>query len=226
MLSLCFFSLRRSLFFTAVSLGIGSLSYYFGKEYYEPFYDKQAIDNFLFFWLPNQIFVFSLGFLLYFLTKNTKCEFLSRRYINKRNALLLISCSLILFILISQLELDKHFSSHPPFVPKHYIVSLIFSFVSYITIISGNKILVNNFAVKLGQVSFSAYVLHFAVIQVFSKSKIIFYTNWQSILWCSLLSLLVLITTFLISSITYKFIEKPFIDLSRLINKSINAQVV
>lgn len=214
-----FFScLKRSLFFLIISLAIGSLSYYYGMHYYGPLYDNLAVDNFLFFWLPNQLFVFALGFVLYYFIINIKHQHSSWNHIESKRLRLLLILLLLSFILISQLNISKHFSTNPPFIPKHYMVSCIFAIFSFFIIKSGNTFFVNRFIIKLGQVSFSAYVLHFAIIQFFITSEIINYSGWQSVIWCIVFIVIVTNITFLASTITYKFIEKPFINLSRTIN--------
>jgi peptidoglycan/LPS O-acetylase OafA/YrhL len=210
---------RRSLFFLIISLAIGSLSYYYGMGYYESLYDNQAADNFLFFWMPNQVFVFALGFLLYYSNINQQQSYWT--YTESNNSSILLILLLLSLILISQINISKHFSTTLPFIPKHYIVSCIFALISLIIINSGNKFFVNRFIIKLGQVSFSAYVLHFAVIQFFMTSEVIRYSGYESIFWCIILIVIVTQITFLASIITYNFIEKPFINLSRTINKAI-----
>lgn len=217
-----FSSLKKSLIFVALSLAIGSFSYYYGMFFYEPLYDKQTIDNFLFFWLPNQLFVFSLGFVLYNISININYRNSTLGNIVSKRPNKLISLFILFFLTISQLAISKVFSSSPPYIPKHYIVSCAFTIFSYILLnSSGNFFFVNPFIIKLGQVSFSAYVLHFAVIQFFRTSEVFDYTGWKSLIWCFVIITLVTQTTFLASIITYNLIEKPFINLSRIINKAI-----
>lgn len=206
-------SLKNGLIFALVSCILGSLSYYCGNFFYGNLYPPQAVDNYLFFWLPNQLFVFALGFILYYTNKNKIYQ------INKLSSHL--KYLIIIFLTISQLEIHKHFSTTAPFIPKHFIVSIIFFMFSNHIINFGNKFLINKLIIKLGQVSFSAYVLHFAIIQFFHNFDIINSSGWQAIYWYTTLTPTILTITLLTSISTFKLIEKPFINLSRNITRKL-----
>lgn len=220
-LVLCISSLTKSLVFLLLSMIISLLANFYGFEYYESFYQKNEVDNFLFFWLPHQLSIFALGFVFYFFVHSNH---LLAKYIKQYmfgNPLLLLFGMCLMIMLMSQVVISKHFSSSFPYLPVHYFMSLIFFCLGVVMLENKVTILENPMIVRLGQVSFSAYILHFAVIQIFHYSKLVQATGVISILFFCIMLMLVIVSTYVFSKVAYNFVETPFINLGRHICKKL-----
>lgn len=217
-------TLKKGLFFFLVSLIISFFAYFYGKEYYGNIYGNNATDNFLFFWLPNQLGVFALGFVLYFFVNSNHALVKYFKQSVFRKALLLLFGMGLMVLFMSQITINKHFSGLFPWLPKHYIFSFIFLLLGIVMLEKKNYFLENPMVISLGQVSFSAYILHFSIIQIFHDSKLVESTGGVSIACFCALLILVTGLTYLFSKITYDFIEIPFINLGRKVCKKLNEQ--
>lgn len=216
-------SLRRSTGLFILSLVMAFFSFYFGMDYYKSIYGDIAANNFLFFWLPNQLGVFSLGFILYFFSHNHSASLIKTiKQLAGKYALFLCLGAVFSIIVYAQIGVNKHFSASFPWLPAHYIISFVFLLFGIIMLERDFYILVNSYIIKLGQVSFSAYVLHFAVIQILKYSGLTGATGVISILYFCLFLILVTLITFALSTFTYKFIELPFIKLGQSLCKRIS----
>ena len=58
-------SIKRSLILFIASLLLMIISYNLGSVFYSPIYGIQATELFLFFWLPNQLCIFAIGFIAF-----------------------------------------------------------------------------------------------------------------------------------------------------------------
>jgi peptidoglycan/LPS O-acetylase OafA/YrhL len=214
-------SLIKSFVFFLLGLTISFSAYFVTVHYYESLYGEQAADNFLFFWLPNQIGVFALSFVLFFVinVRDNPLIFSFREHCSKPLITVILFC---VVMVLSQLGISKHFTQSMPWLPTHYVISIVF-FILFIGLYSkAPSIFVNKFFTRLGEVSFSAYVLHFAVIQGCQSLLYTFFftaRDWESILYFGLVLPFVILMTYLFSNYTYRFIEMPFIALGRKISK-------
>ncbi|NOQ65006.1 MAG: acyltransferase family protein [Methyloprofundus sp.] len=216
-------SLSRSIIFFLLSLVLAFLSYYFGLDYYENIYGYDAAEKFMFFWLPSQLGIFSLGFILYFFSHSQHHVINMLKQVLSKYALFIYLSGVALVLVYAQVGTNKHFSGLFPWLPAHYIVSFVFLLFTVLMLEKDFSILVNPAIVKLGQVSFSAYIIHFSIIQVFHNLELIESTGIISILYFGLVLTLVTVITFVISTLTYNFIELPFVRLGQLLTKKISA---
>lgn len=163
-------------------------------------------NSFLYFSIINQLPVFLVGMGYFFLKTNYKYE-LKGKY------------SLLLFAVLTVIPLSLWQSDN------QYIFSIIpiisgLSFVFLLEIFQKNEFLNQPLLVRIGQVSFSMYLLHFLFIRLITKvcrpqifiinetvTFIIFYTGSVYL-------------TFICALLSEKYIEKPSIELGkRIINK-------
>jgi peptidoglycan/LPS O-acetylase OafA/YrhL len=175
----------------------------------------------LYFWLPNQLPVFILGIILYYINRNVVLSFQSGQII--------LILSIILFIVFSFFK----FSSEYPFyyIKREYVYGLIFVLFAIGTYTTNNEILINNFIQKIGIVSFSMYLNHFLIVFVLGyicngMCKVLFDYFYLSdlvlrndfVFWC--FYFLIILITYIISKYTYKYIEIKGINLgNKLIKK-------
>jgi peptidoglycan/LPS O-acetylase OafA/YrhL len=166
-------------------------------------------EEFLFYWLPNQLPIFGLGFVLYFVLFSTPLlptpEALAdpevKRRSQQRATLLLAMATFLLLVL--------PFGSFA-YLPRHFIYGLAFVLLTLSLALQPCRGLVNKFWCYLGKVSFSGYLTHFPILAIA-------HTGLQSSLGRSLPPLLqfsallgaTLCGTLLVSTLTYHWIEVP-----------------
>ncbi len=214
-----FNSLLKSLIFLVTSILLAYFSYHFFYDDLTQQFGMQASDNFLFFWLPNQLGVFALGFVLYFITQSENLQVRTVRTIISRYSKAIIVILSVIVLIYSQIGTNKHFSNLFPWLPVHYWLSFYFFICCLIMLDNETPLLTNKYMIKLGQVSFSAYVLHFAVIQYFSYVEQITATGYWVILYFSRSFVLITLVTYFLSRLCFQYIEIPFINLGRNICK-------
>jgi peptidoglycan/LPS O-acetylase OafA/YrhL len=147
----------------------------------------------LIYYLPNQLPVFSLGILLYFLIFDKNRE--------KINLFTLIS-----FVIMGLVDLTY---GHWVFFSEHILTSALFALFIYTLNFQQSSIIVNRVINYIGKISFSIYVLHFSLFYWFEYFNILdlFQNTYLNYIFkfC-----LVTISSILLASLTYNFIEVPF----------------
>lgn len=170
---------------------------------------KQLLD----YWLPNQIPVFSFGFILFFLIRdrldNPKMYPDAARERKEKyyaGGLLLIF-STILF-------LSSFSAAQGMFFPKHITVGLGFLFFAWALAVHPFAFFVNRFTNYVGKVSYSAYLSHFFILDLVVKTvtylgkKYHLAMSWDVCFAAFFLGTLA--GTLSVSTITYTWIEQPF----------------
>jgi peptidoglycan/LPS O-acetylase OafA/YrhL len=162
----------------------------------------------LYFWLPNQLPVFILGIIMYYINKNIV-------YSLKSGQIMLVA-SVVFFISFSFLEFNEEYPYY--FIKREYVFGLIFVLFGIGTYTTNNKLIINSCIEKIGTVSFSMYLNHFLIITIFGYvfrgtcKKItdfldlseIFFQN-DFVFFC--FYLLIIIVTYFLSKRTYEYIE-------------------
>jgi peptidoglycan/LPS O-acetylase OafA/YrhL len=177
-----------------------------------------ALSKALFFWFPNQLSVFSLGGIVYFLINDygTIC----RRFLLGRGMVATFTAAL-LFCASAFVPLG-HFIGDVPVVPASLAVSIVFMIV-IIVLSNGPNILVNRAVANMGKVSFSAYLIHFAILDMEKSFPDFMHTHekgYQAILGFAVSWPMTVLLIFILSWLSFKFVEGPAIALGRLINHS------
>ena len=172
------------------------------------YFTDNVWDGLLFYFLPNQLPIFALGILMYFII------------IRKENISQVNTSSLLLFSLLflGQLFTGRHF-----FLTDHILFGIGFLLLG--VALSRYKFLfiVNPVINYFGTISYSMYLVHFAVLHNMQSFGFIDYAH-NGILNFISRFLIVLIITVIFSAVTYKAIEIPFQKLGkRIINKAENS---
>lgn len=194
----------RALYFFVISLFIGMFSNYIMTS----FKVINEESNYLFYWFPNQLFIFVLGIVLFHFWKET--ELLRRWKVN-----LVISSSLLaLFILsITPFAMDSLF-------PKHLMFGIAFCFLAYGMGQKYECFLNNRIMQWIGKISFSMYLMHFFILEIvyYFISKLVPQNVSDVVILFIVLIFTSSITAF-VSMFTYKYIELPGIKLGRYLAK-------
>ncbi|MGZ3438776.1 MAG: acyltransferase family protein, partial [Polyangia bacterium] len=156
-------TLGRSLIAFAGLIAVAFIVDRVGMAHFEPVYGWQAADQFVFYWLPNQLPVFCLGFTTLHLLTRLRGRDLGR------TGSVLSALMVVVFGALAWVPFARTPQLKPPFLPLHVAAALLF--VAFVTVLglSPKNPFTNKAAVALGKVSFSAYLLHWAVIGLFSR---------------------------------------------------------
>jgi len=220
-------SMRIALAFFAFSFAVLFYSQLIGLQMYPELTLEQRL-NIIYFWPPNHLIIFSLGILLYYLVKSPRVRNICG---NSRLNASVISC--ILLIAVVGLSFDGQrklfdFSNGVAF-PTHFLISIEFMIWAMFLLINPNHLVVNKAIVALGKVSFSAYVLHFAILKLvnFIMGYLWIYpvTRYYSIVHAGVLIITAVLATYYLASLTYKYIEKPFMNIGKTLTGTMSQKI-
>ena len=193
-----------------------------GVEMYRPIYGATATDQFLYYWLPNQLPVFLCGLVAYELL--TACGFEGRfraagRRIAAAGPMLLGLCAAVILAL-AFLPWPRLPQVGYGFVASHVVAAAAFSGAVVVLGLRPMTFIVNPLVVGLGRASFSAYLIHFAVVYALEHilpPSVFAQTGVAAVLASCALFLLVLSVAGCIAQGTYRLIEFPAIRLGGIV---------
>lgn len=175
-------------------------------EKYPLIAETEIWNTFLFFNFLNQLPVFALGILFYFIVRKAPGEKFGFN-----------SSFVLLFTILSILQLSIGI---PFFLPDHIFFSVFFLLFAIVLNYQQPITLVNKIINYIGTISFSMYIVHFAVLYWLTYFEKIDYFNNQFINF-GFKFLIVTLLTIIISSMTYKLVELPFQNIGRKIIKKL-----
>jgi peptidoglycan/LPS O-acetylase OafA/YrhL len=161
--------------------------------------DRSLWQNFLSFCLPGQLPVFACGIILYFMVTTEIKDW----KINP-NYLLFVAILLLLRLATGSVL----------FLPDYVTFAILFAILGYA--LSKNEVLlfVNPVTIYVGRISYSMYILHFAVLHWMTQWKVTELikanTRYTDILNYGVRFVILLILTAIVSTISYHLIEVPF----------------
>lgn len=193
---------NMSLLWFSITILIASLFHYMYKD--DVLLSKFEFMEINFYY---QIPIFFLGLLAYNITR--KNDYKVSPY-----TCIFLACTCIIL-------------SHIP-VPYYFMWTIAFTILIILLSNCSIKVFSNTILAKIGQVSFSMYILHFFIITIFNQlniGHIIPITGLVSSL-CNFLILYILVAlfAFIFSKITYKLIEIPGQNLGKRIIKKLDQQ--
>ena len=185
---------------------------------------RTRIADFLYFSIWNQLPVFAIGNVLYvgwYRRRVAEIESTlyqpnapGRQSVDRRLMLL----SLVGLVFIAFIPLPRAFDSSL-IPPSFFVTSLLLAVFSLSVVSDQPRWVVNASVAAIGRVSFSAYLAHWIVLDVLKTSPagewLAAQSRFTSIAGYFAATLLVATTTWLIASVTYKWIEKPGMQLGR-----------
>ncbi|MDH6354098.1 peptidoglycan/LPS O-acetylase OafA/YrhL [Dysgonomonas sp. PH5-45] len=200
-------NVNKSISFAAIAFVVGAIISSIACYYLIPDTVQQnSDDGFAVFNFFVQFPVFTLGFLCYRILNNNEEPI-------RRSTLALMLAAFVFFFFFMP-------------IPKHLLFSLILLILVVIQARKPFKILSNKVLAKVGKVSFSMYLVHFAIIHALNNIgfNYLFGVNdiYTSLLNFVLMYLLVSLITYLVSSITYKYIEVKGQNIGRQIIKTMD----
>ncbi len=163
--------------------------------------DNQLWKDYLFLYFSSQLPVFALGIILYFIViENESIKTISAKSI--------FTAGLILISAVCK--------GDQLIIPGHIFIAIGFLFLGYALSFAKWSLITNPPMNYIGKISFSMYLVHFAVLYWLTRLGLIDY--WANGLLNYLTRLLIVLAfTVFISSILYRLIEIPFQNLGKKI---------
>jgi len=210
-------SLRRAAIMFLVTLLAAVTLNELGRRVFDESYGSQTMVDFLYYWLPNQAPVFALGFIVFFLL-NVFSE--QRRWVNTaRFRMSALAAALGLYVGVTYLHAPMIFSYATVQPPALLQASIGFVLLVLVASTSPSGYLVNRYIAAVGKVSFSAYLVHFAVIDAFSTAEWAAgfrdQRNYAAILAYGVGWIGVAAVTVGLSAISHHLVEKPGIAIGK-----------
>lgn len=170
---------------------------------------KYLINSFSFFWFISQLPVFILGSILFHTTNRFREK-------DKAAGALLLAFSLYLSCAFLETKTLANL------LPTHILFGISFFLLALSLHSWPNRMLVNQLTVFTGKLSFSIYLVHFAVIYFIKDNghELIFFQNKDFELF--FIFFLIMSASILISMVTYRFIEKPGINFGNKVIDMLN----
>jgi len=209
-------SLGRASAFLVVSIALAIAANTWGEEIFREV-PAMPLKNFLYFWFPNQLPVFAMGAVLFFILR--KVEGVSLPPVLSRVCLGLIV--LLIFWAAENPAVSDRFVAGQ--VPQIFIASCLLAVFAFLLAVSGRSIFLHPVIRRIGVLSFSCYVLHFAFVGGFPQWT----GGWidvtasgpRAILMTVILWILVVAATVAMAEVTHRWIEQPGIRLARRLTR-------
>lgn len=162
-------------------------------------YPQELVRAFFFMWLPSQLCIFSMGFILYYVLKIIR----NNKYQSRSFSFILAATSIAIMYIFS----DAY--------GKHVFYGTAFMLFSISLMLNRLPLFINAPVCTLGKLSFSVYITHFAVISAFDHIKIdsLISTYFYGDISFAVGTICVLIATAILSKLTYELVEKNGIKL-------------
>jgi peptidoglycan/LPS O-acetylase OafA/YrhL len=219
-------SLKKAIYFLLLSILFSYVLHFLLELYITGYTNRNwtVMSGWSFyFWLPNQFPIFIYGIILYFIYKEVKISARAGKIILGASFVLFLSLSFFIFL----------FGYPQYFIKREYVFGFIFLCFATGLYATQHKFLINQYATKIGLVSFSMYLNHFIVLyfldfvyhKLISYFKVkfhiaeIYVNNDLVFILCYLITVTI---TFYFSRLTYKYIEAKGIDMGNILINRLN----
>jgi len=208
----------RSVAACVLSLPLAWAADRIGAGVYGPIYGSAATDQFLYYWLPNQLPVFLVGLVAYEAMGRFAPGERWQRFGQVLASVAPLLCVLCLcaFLLLAFLPWPRLPQWDHVLVPVHVLAALLFAMAATSLVLRPWAVIVNRFVAMVGQASFSAYLLHFAIIALLERvlpAWLFRQTGLAAALTGGSLFLAVFVLTVAAAQVSYRLIEVPGIRL-------------
>jgi len=207
-------SLPAALWLVAALLVLGAVANRAALAALSGSYRSSEVRNFLFFWFPNEMSVFGLGGVLFFVMRRAEA-----RGFNLRFPTLLALGAAGAFLALGFVPLGK-FLGAQPLLPYSLAVCLPLMVFVFALSHARGRLLVNRPAMLMGKVSFSAYLLHFATLRLLGAFPAAYdagASGYRAILAFVLTWPVAALLTFAAAWCSYRAIELPGMALGKVL---------
>lgn len=204
-------TVRRAVLFLLLSYAVMLTASIYGLRLY-PEISNDARTHFLFFWPPNQLVIFAVGFLLYQAIKSpTVQRWVRESHFNANSATVILGATL----LVVQFYAKENWPVLTVLLPQHLLMALLFAVWALFMIVKPAALAAPTLIVNIGRMSFSIYLLHFAAIVLMSGLLTRIWpfpvSGAASVIYVSVLLAISTLASYQIARLTYQFVEKPMI---------------
>jgi peptidoglycan/LPS O-acetylase OafA/YrhL len=219
-------NLWRALLIFAVSVAIGVVCNHVAMTALRGSYGPEATEIFLFFWFPNQMSVFALGGVLFFLLRTTGQPGRLQEGLHRHGSRIAM-CAVAGFIALAYVPLGHHLGAQPYF-PASLAVSAVMM-VFLIGLSANGGPFVNRYAAAMGEVSFSAYLLHFAVLKLFGLFPGVLHTDATGVWAIAAFAagwIVAVVITYGAAWASHRVIEEPMINVGKALIRARRSQAL
>jgi peptidoglycan/LPS O-acetylase OafA/YrhL len=179
----------------------------------------ENILRFVWYWLPTQLPIFCLGFVLFFVIRPVlKDEGKQARSVQPNpHFLLLLAAYLLAAVTFSELV----------FYLGHILFGVAFLLLAWSLALYPNAFLVNPVTQHMGKVSFSAYISHFAVLDLVERGlpgQVPSFAGLHPEIRFAAFVAICTVLTVAVSTLTYRLIEVPGQELGRRLIRFLEAR--
>ena len=202
----------RTLCAALVSLPLAWVADMLARRAYEAEYGATATEQFLYYWLPNQLPVFLFGLVAYECITALHRERLAARIRPHATALLWLSG--FGFASLALLPWPRLPVPEAAFLTSHVLAAIAFGGGAVALALRPMPLVANRTMVHLGRASFSAYLLHFAVIEAVRRllpHHLLAARGVEAAAVGGAAFLLVLVVPGLVAQASYRLVELPAI---------------
>ncbi len=208
-------SLSRAIYLLLATLIVGATMDTLFWGYLKTAFGAVPADNFLYFWFLNQMSVFALGLCLFFLLEQDRVRrSIFADYPDSIAALSAVGVAAMAFV-----ALPHWLNWFDPRPPAFIAISLALMVFILALARARPRVFLNAPAALLGRVSFSAYLLHFAVLKFVSGQPVFMrylsVTGWPAIAIFAILLAGVVPLVLAVSWCSYRAIELPMTGLGK-----------
>ncbi len=218
---------KRASIMLLASLPLAWIADVVAASIYGPIYGATSTDQFLYYWLPNELPVFLCGLVLHEvmvqLSPGGAWQEAGDRI--ARRAAWLLTGSVLAFASLGLMSWPRLATPGFAFVSSPTVAALAFCGCTVALAVRPTPLVVNALIIRLGQASFSAYLLHFAVIAALERvvpASVFATTGLVAIASAFLFFLAILLVTGAFSQATYRLIELPAIRLGQRFNAGLD----
>ncbi|RYZ25751.1 MAG: acyltransferase, partial [Chitinophagaceae bacterium] len=208
-------TLKRALYFFLATLVFSFVSMYVFRKFVS---SSSDLESFVYFWLPNQLPVFGLGFIVYYLSFEKILPTIKTLFYP-----LVFICLLVMLSVITKLTV----------LGEHVVFAIVASTIIFLLSRQALPGLINKVTLYLGKVSYSLYLSQYAAIAILTRTGCFSLLPGRDGTWAIanlFLNLVFLFfVTLLLSTLLYRIVEQPFQMLGkRIIQRyvTINTSVV
>jgi peptidoglycan/LPS O-acetylase OafA/YrhL len=188
-------------------------------------YNPATVDNFVYFSFPNQIPVFALGGVLFFIIQATQQPRWAKPVaLLSRYGTPLAFAAVAMFFAVAYLPLTHSVGLGFPYIPTFLLACV--PLMAFIVVLSAGQrnLFVNRYVGAMGKASFSAYLFHIAVLDLlpgtFPGAFHVHETGVRAIIAYLIAWLVIIPVVYGVAYCSYRAIELPMINLGKNLIRS------
>lgn len=190
------------------------------RDFLATSYNYKDAEQFAIWWPVNNMPIFMLGIVVYYGVSaivHPPAGHVSTRLVRAQG--LLIALSLLGFAGLSYITTPAYITVASFIPPLEILSGTLFMLFVLALSLPRSTVFVNRAAQAMGKVSFSGYLSHFAVLRLlperFPETFHVRSTGYEAIAAFGVTAIIVVLVTFAVSWLVYRFIEQPGIELGR-----------